>query len=42
VGSGSRGSAITYDKLVHAIGPFELMEYLGLALVWGALAYSRK
>jgi hypothetical protein len=31
-------SAITYDQLVHAIGPFELTEYLGLALVWGALA----
>ena len=31
-------SAITYDKMVHAIGPFELTEYLGLALVWGALA----
>jgi hypothetical protein len=31
-------SAITYDKLVNAIGPFELTEYLGLALVWIALA----
>ena len=31
-------SAITYDMTVHAIGPFELTEYLGLALVWGALA----
>ena len=31
-------SAITMDKIVNAIGPFELMEYLGLALVWGALA----
>jgi hypothetical protein len=31
-------SAITYDQLVHAIGPFELTEYLGLALIWGALA----
>jgi hypothetical protein len=28
------GSAITYDKMVNAIGPFELTEYLGLALVW--------
>jgi hypothetical protein len=34
------GSAITYDKMVHAIGPFELTEYLGLALVWGALAVT--
>jgi len=30
-------SAITYDRLVNAIGPFEMTEYLGLALVWGAL-----
>ncbi len=30
-------SAITYDRTVNAIGPFELTEYLGLALVWGAL-----
>jgi hypothetical protein len=33
-------SAITYDMTVHAIGPFELTEYLGLALVWGALAVT--
>ena len=31
-------SAMTYDKVVNAIGPFELTEYLGLALVWFALA----
>jgi len=31
-------SAITMDKLSNAIGPFELTEYVGLALVWGALA----
>jgi len=31
-------SAMTYDRMVNAIGPFELTEYLGLALVWGALA----
>jgi len=31
-------SAMTYDKAVNAIGPFELTEYLGLALVWIALA----
>lgn len=30
-------SAITYDKTVNAIGPFELTEYLGLALIWIAL-----
>ncbi len=33
-------SAIAYDKMVNAIGPFELTEYLGLALVWGALAVT--
>jgi hypothetical protein len=26
------------DWIVSAIGPFELTEYLGIALVWGALA----
>lgn len=31
-------SAMTYDRMVHAIGPFEVTEYLGLALVWVALA----
>jgi hypothetical protein len=34
------GSAITYDRTVNAIGPFELTEYLGLALVWAALAVT--
>jgi hypothetical protein len=33
-------SAMTYDKTVNAIGPFELSEYLGLALVWAALAVT--
>ncbi|HEX9075895.1 MAG TPA: hypothetical protein VF932_08950 [Anaerolineae bacterium] len=33
-------SAMTYDKVVNAIGPFELTEYLGLAIVWGALAVT--
>jgi hypothetical protein len=33
-------SAITYDATVHAIGPFELTEYFGLVLVWGALAVT--
>ena len=33
-------SAIAYDKLVNAIGPFELTEYLGLALVWIALGLT--
>ena len=33
-------SAMTYDKLVNAIGPFELTEYLGLLLVWVAFAIT--
>ena len=33
-------SAMTYDMTVSAIGPFELTEYVGLALVWGALAVA--
>jgi hypothetical protein len=33
-------SAMVYDKMVNAIGPFELMEYVGLALVWAALAVT--
>jgi len=33
-------SAMTYDKTVQAIGPFELTEYVGLAMVWGALAVT--
>jgi len=33
-------SAITYDKTANAIGPFELTEYLGLVLVWAALAVT--
>ena len=35
-------SAMTYDKTVNAIGPFELTEYLGLALIWGALAVTAR
>ncbi|HEU5256200.1 MAG TPA: hypothetical protein VFU28_09430 [Vicinamibacterales bacterium] len=33
-------AAMTYDYTVNAIGPFELTEYLGLALVWFALAIT--
>jgi len=33
-------SAIMYDKIVNAIGPFELTEYAGLLLIWGALAMT--
>jgi tellurite resistance protein TehA-like permease len=33
-------SAMTYDQIVNAIGPFELIEYLGLAVIYFALAIS--
>lgn len=33
-------SAMTYDRIVHAVGPFELTEYLGLAVIYGALAVT--
>ena len=33
-------SAMTYDKSVNAIGPFEVTEYIGLLLVWGAFAIT--
>jgi len=34
------GSAMAYDWTVNAIGPFELTEYLGLAVIWAALAVT--
>ena len=33
-------SAMTYDRMVNAIGPFELSEYLGLAVIYVALAVT--
>jgi len=33
-------SAMMYDRTVNAIGPFELSEYLGLAVIYGALAIT--
>jgi hypothetical protein len=33
-------SAMTYDWTVNAIGPFEVSEYLGLAMICGALAVT--
>ena len=33
-------AAMTYDWMVNAIGPFELTEYLGVAMVLGALAVT--
>ena len=34
------GAAMRYDWIVNAIGPFELSEYLGLAVVYGALGIT--
>jgi hypothetical protein len=33
-------AAMTYDKLVHAIGPFEITEYLGVALLLAAFVIT--
>ena len=33
-------TAMRYDWIVNAIGPFELTEYLGLAMIYGALAIT--
>ena len=33
-------SAIVYDRRVNAIGPFEVTEYVGLLMVWGACALT--
>jgi hypothetical protein len=33
-------SAMTYDRIVGAIGAFEWSEYLGLALIYGSLAVT--
>jgi hypothetical protein len=35
-------SAMTYDWIVNAIGPFEVSEYFGLVLVWAALAVTAR
>jgi hypothetical protein len=35
-------SAEIYDKTVHAIGPFEVTEYLGLLMVWVALGLTAR
>ena len=34
------GSAMAYDWTVGAIGPFEMMEYVGIALVYAALSVT--
>jgi hypothetical protein len=33
-------SAMTYDRIVGAIGPFEWSEYLGLGVIYGSLAVT--
>jgi hypothetical protein len=33
-------SAMRYDWIVNAIGPFELSEYLGLVMIYGALGLT--
>lgn len=33
-------SAMTYDRMVNAIGPFEMSEYLGLVMIYVALALT--
>ena len=33
-------SAMAYDRIVGAIGPFEMTEYLGLAAIYGSLAVT--
>jgi hypothetical protein len=34
-------SAMTYDRIVGAIGPFEWAEYLGIGLIYASLAITR-
>jgi len=34
--------AMTYDRTVNAIGPFEISEYVGLALVWIACGMTAR
>ena len=34
------GAAMVYDQVVRAVGPFELTEYLGLAVIYGSLAVT--
>ena len=34
------GVPMSYDRVVNAIGPFELTEYLGIAVIYAALALT--
>jgi hypothetical protein len=33
-------AVVIYDVAAHAIGPFELLEYVGLAIILGSLAVT--
>jgi hypothetical protein len=35
-------SAMSYDQIVRAVGPFELTEYLGLAAIYASLAVTAR
>lgn len=34
------GSAMTYDQVAGAVGPFELTEFLGITVIYVALAFT--
>lgn len=34
------GAPMVYDQIVGAVGPFELSEYLGIAVIYGSLAVT--
>jgi uncharacterized membrane protein YhaH (DUF805 family) len=34
------GAPMTYDRIVNAIGPFEILEYVGIAAVYVAVAIT--
>ncbi|TAL40436.1 MAG: hypothetical protein EPN92_14765 [Chitinophagaceae bacterium] len=34
------GAPMTYDRIVNAIGPFEMLEYVGVAVIYIALAIT--
>lgn len=34
------GAPMTYDRIVGAIGPFEILEYVGIVAIYGALAVT--
>jgi hypothetical protein len=36
------GGPMAYDLIVHAVGPFEMTEYLGIAVVYVALAVTAR